>query len=112
MSTPLTPPQPTPELTPEVMNKQLDTIAKHADKNERISWNRKMSKLHDLVDAVAPFEERIMQILLEKQPLVDQINDLRAEMVRDCVHPKDMLVHHATSAECKFCNRKISLPNV
>lgn len=102
--------RPTP--TPEAQIRHIETISKHPDKNERIAWSRKNKKLIELVDELAPFEERIFQIILEKQPLMDQIAELRAEMVKVCVHPKDQLIHQMTHVHCKFCNRNISLPNI
>jgi GTP1/Obg family GTP-binding protein len=101
-----------PSPTPEVIDKQLDAISKHADKNERLAWIRKMKKLQELVTTLEPFEQQIFEIIMKKQPIVDEINDIRNELVKVCIHPKDSLAHLDTHAICKFCNRKISLPEV
>lgn len=105
-------PQNAPSPTPETMEKQLEAISKHADKNERLSWIRKKKKLEELVDLLIPFEERIFAIILEKQPIVDEIAELRSEMVKVCIHPKTTLAHFDTYVLCKFCDRKLSLPVV
>lgn len=114
------PPSPTPSAmplqrptpTPEVAAKQLDAIALHAEKNERLSWTRNYKKLQGLVTELAPYEEKMLELILAKQNIVDEIAVLRESMVKICVHPKDSLAHHDTYAECRFCNRKISLPAV
>ena len=44
-------------------------------------------------------------------PIMDEINALRSEMVKECVHPIDDLVYKETHIECKFCNGKIGVPS-
>jgi len=96
----------------EKVAQDLNRISTYRDKNERLSWKRKKDKLEDLVKQLEPIEDKILKIMAdEKYPLLDKINLLRAEMVRECVHPKELLVHHGDHVECKFCQAKIAVVN-
>jgi hypothetical protein len=96
-------------ITEEKINKDLQKISTFRDKNERLSFKRKMTKMEDLVKKLTPIEDEILQLLEKKQPILDDIRELRYEMVKECVHPRDMLVHYGTHIECKFCEAKLAV---
>ena len=90
--------------------KDIQRVSTHRDKNERLSWKRKKDKLELLIAELEPIDDKILDIILhEKYPILDKIETLREEMVKECIHPKDMLVHHGTFLVCKFCEGKIGL---
>jgi hypothetical protein len=57
-----------------------------------------------------PLEEKIMALQAEHQSHLDKIQILRKQMVKECIHPRNSLVHKNTFIECKFCNAKLSIP--
>lgn len=85
-----------------------EAIANHATRSEKMSWDRKMDGMVRLLAKLRPLEDRLLDILAEKQPILDDIAELRAEMVRECIHPYDHLVIKEGHAYCKFCGKKIS----
>lgn len=89
---------------------ELEEIAKIADKNQRLSWRRKRKRMDDLLEKIKPIEEKILALIMEKQPIMDEVEDVRQKMVKECIHPKEDLVHYGTHLHCKFCNRKLSRP--
>jgi hypothetical protein len=101
--------------TPEAAEERriLEFVANVAPRGEKTSWNRKMDNMVKLLAQLTPIEERILQIMREeKQPIIDQITQLRTTMVQECVHPYDQLVLKEDHILCKFCNRRMSIPNV
>lgn len=99
-------------VTPELKAKHIAAVASHPGKNEKLAWKRKVKKMDDLIEKVGEVEKEIMALVLKKQPTLDEIAVLRAEMVKECIHPKDHLVHLDTYLICKFCNSKISIPRI
>lgn len=98
------------------IRKQLEAIADISTRNERVSWDRKMDNMVKLIAKIRPIEEEITDLILKKQEFFDDITKLRAEMVKDCVHPISHLVHGVDEVmgeyvECKFCNRKLVTVN-
>ena len=97
-------------LTEAQVELELDLVSKTKKKNERLSWARKREKMERLVEELEPVEDRLLEIYKnEKLPILDKINELRTIMVKECVHPRDMLVHKGTHVECKFCQSKLIL---
>jgi hypothetical protein len=90
----------------------FELISNRADRSEKTAWKRKASNMDKLLEDLRPIEDKILKIYAEeKQPLLDEIAELRSLMVKDCIHPFDMLVLTADGyVECKFCNRKIRVP--
>lgn len=76
-------------------------------KNERIAWMRKLDKMQQLIKTMEPIEDAILSKMAEKQVIMDEITALRKLMVKDCIHPVDMLVDNNTHIVCKFCNDKL-----
>jgi len=100
--------------TPEQAEERLlfETISNHADRSEKTAWKRKLVNMERLIEELRPVEEKILGIIKnEKQPILDQIQALRQEMVKDCVHPFEHLIQKDGYVECKFCNRRIKVPN-
>lgn len=96
-------------LDEERANKELSEVAKHADKNQRLSWRRKKKRIDELLERIEPLQQKKLDIILEMQPILDQIEEVRVKMVEECVHPIDYLVHKGTHVECKFCKSKIKV---
>lgn len=98
--------------TPEDQAKHIQAVSSHHGKNAKLAWNRKIKKMSSLIDEVNVLQEKILELTREQQPTLDEIALLRAEMIKECVHPKDHLVHLNTYLMCKFCERKISIPRI
>lgn len=99
-------------VAPELAAKHIAAVAAHHGKNEKLAWKRKIKKMAGLIESVAVVEEEILTLVLKKQPTLDEIAILRAEMVKECIHPKDHLAHLDSYLLCKFCDRKISIPRI
>lgn len=96
--------------TEEKIANDIYKISTNRDKNERLSWKRKKDKIESLVKELEPIEDEILKIIEDKKtPLLNQIIALRGEMIKECVHPKDMLVHYGNYVVCKFCEAKITV---
>lgn len=97
-------------ITEEKIANDLSRIATYRDKNERLSWKRKKDKIEALVEDLKPIEQEIIELIVNKKtPLLKEIEDLRTIMIKECIHPKDMLIHYGTHVECKFCQAKIAV---
>ena len=94
----------------EKFERDIKNVANIKDKNEKLSWTRRKKKIEAMVEAMRPIEDKIMALQNERQEHLDRIQDLRRQMVKECIHPKDLLVHKTTYIECKFCNAKLSIP--
>jgi len=90
----------------------LNTISNHATKSEKTSWNRKRRNIEGFVDEIRPYEEKMLLLQKEMEPLYDKISKLRKDMVDSCIHPFDLLIYKDDHIECKFCETKLSLPKV
>jgi len=87
--------------------KELADISKFADKNQRLSWRRKKTRMETLLRELEPLNEEALQLVLKKQPILDKIQVVRQKMILECVHPLDYLVHRGRHILCKFCGNKI-----
>ena len=96
-------------LDEDTANKEMDTVARFADKNQRLAWKRKMNRMDELLERIQPLEEKALEIIKEKQPIMDEIERVRQMMVKECVHPKDYLVHKGDHILCKFCKSKLAI---
>lgn len=98
-------------LTEKEANEQIDYISKVKNKNERLSWKRKLDRMERIIaDELPPLDDQIIKLQQEKQDIVDKIIDIRKQMIKECVHPKEWLVHKGHSILCKFCDVNLSLP--
>lgn len=96
-------------LDEDTARKEMDTVARFADKNQRLAWKRKMARMEELITRIQPLEEEALRIIKEKQPLLDEIESVRQKMVKECVHPVDYLVHKGDHILCKFCKSKLAI---
>ena len=97
--------------TDEQKQQDINTIAAVKNKNERLSWKRKHEKLTEMIEnEIRPLEELMLKTLEQKMKAVDRMDELRKQMVKECIHPKEQLIHKGTYVECKFCDCKLSLP--
>lgn len=91
----------------------LDEVANHANRREKISWERKMQNMQKLIEKLEPIDAQIQELMAEKDPILQDIIELRKLMVTQCIHPRDSLVEveHEDMhlASCKFCNKKIRM---
>lgn len=99
-------------VTIELAQKHITAVSSHHGKNEKLAWKRKVKKMMGLIQEVGVVEQEILELVLKKQPTLDEIAMLRAEMTKECIHPKDHLVHLGTYLICKFCDNKISIPRI
>lgn len=99
----------TPEQT--ASRQTLEKIADAATRSEKVAWDRKMDNMVSLIAKLRPIEDQILELMSAKQPILDDIAELRREMVRDCVHPYTHLVDKGIHQECKFCGRTFRVLN-
>ena len=99
-----------PHLCETVTENQLAAVVRQKTKNEKLAWQRKLKRMEVLIDQLRPLEDEILKIMERKLPIMDDVAALRAEMVKECVHPRDLLLHKGGWIECKFCNAKLSIP--
>jgi uncharacterized Zn-finger protein len=87
-------------------------IVNYTPKNERISWNRKHKKLKRLIsDKLSPIEEKMLELTMQKQGVLDEIIAIRDELAKECVHPREFLFirEHDNKIICKFCDAKLRI---
>lgn len=100
-------------ISEKIVNDQLDYISKIKSKNERLAWKRKHEKLLKIINGeMRTLDDSIINLMEQKQVFVDEIVELRKQMIKECVHPKEQLVHNGISITCKFCNVVMSLPAI
>ena len=88
----------------------LESIADNATRSEKVSWDRKMDNMVTLLSKLKPIEEGILDLMAQKQPIIDDIAALRREMVKDCVHPFTHLVFQQDgTVQCKFCMKNFQV---
>lgn len=86
-----------------------ETIANKATRNEKVAWDRRMDNMVTLLARLAPIEDQLTDLMAQKLPILDEIQLLRSNMVRECVHPFTHLVYHEDHVVCKFCNKKFNV---
>ncbi|PPD53422.1 MAG: hypothetical protein CTY12_04900 [Methylotenera sp.] len=94
-----------------LVRREKETIANNATRNEKVSWDRKMDNMVSLLALLQPIEEQITDLTAQKMPIIDRIQALRTDMVKECVHPYTHLVHHEDYIVCKFCDKKFTIQN-
>lgn len=99
--------------TPEQQQERRikETVANSSSRGEKTSWNRKLDNMVKLLAKLAPIEEQIIDLQAQKMPIFDEVQELRSVMVNECVHPLDYLTVNEDHVLCKFCNRRIGLPD-
>ena len=95
-----------------IIRRQNESIADHAERSEKVAWDRKMDNMVSLLAKLKPIEDKIIDLIAEKMPIMDQIAELRRDLVKDCVHPYMHLQNRADgTVMCKFCNKAFTLVN-
>lgn len=92
-----------------LIRRDLETISNFSSRSEKTSWNRKMNNMVKLLALLRPIEEKILDLQSQKEPVFDEIQILRAVMVKECIHPQEYLIHKGDYVECKFCNKRIAI---
>ncbi len=90
--------------------RDLKNVANIKDKNEKLSWSRRQKRMEEMVAEMQPLDDEFMALIARRQVQLDKIAELRRQMIKECIHPKNSLVHKTTHIECKFCNAKLSIP--
>jgi DNA repair exonuclease SbcCD ATPase subunit len=65
--------------------------------------------LKESLSAIWIIEEDIRKVRTGLAEIRDQINQIRADMTVECVHPADQLTHHGYHIECNFCHRQFRI---
>lgn len=91
------------------LRKIKEKIANGPKRAEKISWNRKRNNLESLYDKIRPIEDKILELVAQKQPIFDEMQEIRESMVDECIHPFDYLVVNDDHILCKFCNKKLKV---
>lgn len=103
--------KPVGETTEQAKERQvLEKLANNASRSEKTSWNRKMNNMVSLLAELRPIEDKILELTQSKHEVFDRIQVLRNVMVQECIHPFEQLLMKDKHVECKFCNKKLSLP--
>jgi len=95
----------------ERQRKIFESISNFSDRSEKTSWNRKMDNMVKLLAQLRPIEEKILELQADKMPIFDDVQALRETMVKECVHPYPHLTLFEDHVVCKFCNKKIRIPD-
>lgn len=105
--------KPEEETSIESNNRRFrEEISNVANRSEKTSWNRKMDNMVKLLAALRPIEDQIIDLQAKKIPLFDEIQVLRKQMVNECIHPFEYLLVKETCVECKFCEKRMSVPKL
>ena len=94
------------------IRKIFETISNTATRGEKASWKRKLASMERLLEKLQPIEDQILELYALKEPIFDEIQLIRSIMIKDCIHPYDYLIYKDDYVVCKFCNKKLSIPNV
>ena len=93
------------------IRQDLEKIANTPSRSEKTSWNRKMNNMVKLLSLLRPIEDKILELQAQKEPIFDEIQILRCVMIKECIHPEEYLLHKGDYIQCKFCEKKLSLPH-
>jgi hypothetical protein len=105
--------KPEEETVDETTHRRVrEEISNAANRSEKTSWNRKMDNMVKLLAALRPIEDQIIELQAKKIPLFDEIQTLRIQMVKECIHPFEYLIVKDTHVSCKFCEKNLSIPKL
>jgi hypothetical protein len=88
--------------------KEARTISGQTTQLDKANWLRRFDKIQGHITEVNRLSDQIMEIEKAKLPILDQIAELRKELVADCIHPKDYLVKVDGIVGCTFCDRRFT----
>lgn len=84
----------------------LESISNYATRGEKTSWNRLMDNMVSLLAKLKPIENKILELQAKKMPIIDDVQDLRQRMIRECIHPYTNLILKGDKiVHCKFCDK-------
>ncbi len=91
--------------------KIVKIIAGNATQSERTSWNRKRERLEAIINShINPISAEIQALEQMRAPYLDEVREIREEMVATCIHPRESLaIQSDGSYQCKFCNKKMKV---
>lgn len=91
--------------------KVVKIIAGNATQSERTSWNRKRERLENIINShINPISAEIQALEQMRAPYLDEVREIREEMVATCIHPRESLaIQPDGSYQCKFCNKKMKV---
>lgn len=100
------------DVTPEelAIHRAKDFISNHATRAEKTAWQRQHENLAKLVRKLAPIEDKMLDLINQKSKIIDEVMVLRKDLVEQCIHPFEDLVHHEGCIICKFCEKKMAIP--
>lgn len=105
--------KPDVETFDETMRRRVkEAIANASNRSEKTSWNRKMDNMVKLITQLRPIEDKIVALEAQKYPIMDEITALRKLMLNECIHPYEYIELKSDHAECKFCCKRLSIPDV
>lgn len=88
----------------------FDQIGDLVPRPEKVAWNKKATTMSKLITSIRPLEDQILELLNQKQPIMDEISELRKDMVNTCIHPsKYLLLKSNGIVVCKFCNKQFKI---
>lgn len=101
------------DVSPEelALHNEKDFIANHATRSEKTAWQRQYENLAKLVRKLEPIEDKLMALIAEKSKIIDEVIVLRKELIESCIHPFDDLIKHDGVLICKFCEKRMAIPN-
>jgi len=90
---------------------KLEKLKSNFEKAEILAWKRKQKKMQELIDGkLEDIQSKILDLFLARQPILDEITDIRTEMVSTCIHPEEMLIEQDNDVIlCKFCNKQLKI---
>lgn len=96
------------------IRRMMEAISNKATRSEKVSWDRKMDNMVKIIAKLKPIEDQIIDLMAQKVPIIDEITQLRKEMVEQCVHPYTHLTYHVDEQGnelviCKFCNKRFKV---
>lgn len=109
------------------IRKEREDISNHATRSEKVSWERQFGNMQKILETqLQPLENKILDLIVEKNAIYDEMAAIRDELIRDCIHPfehvtEDPLVEglivgagvgHSGIYTCKFCNKKVALNDI
>ena len=87
----------------------IKEVANYAPKSDKASWLRRMKRLEDTIRQLEPVEDKLLELITTREKLTTQAEEIRSDLVTNCIHPEDQLVDHNGYVVCKFCERKLRI---
>jgi hypothetical protein len=86
----------------------ISSVTDAAPRALKVSWDRKMDNMVTLMASLTPLEDKILDLMAQKTPIINEIDALRKVMVKECIHPRPSLTSNDGIVHCKFCNRRFN----